>query len=168
MMEIKNIFEFILSTYFLLGFFVAVSMALYFSPQIQDKIIEELEKDGMSGSISYIMHKKYISPLLSKIVGIVLLLHITFLAFMLLITDVNNDLNLLIAIPLLILNLFIQHKIVLYIINAGKRIRAGEKKTFLLQIENAIILAAVPEEMFKICLMAVYVLHIAAILKIIF
>ena len=122
----------------------------------------------MAGSISYIMHKKYISPILSKIVGIVLLLHITFLAFILLITDVKNKLNLLIAIPIIILNLFIQHKIVIYIINAGKRIRAGEKKTFLFAMENAIILGAVPEEMFKIYLTAIYVLYIAAILKIIF
>ena len=168
MLEINNIFEFFLSTYFLLAFFVAVSSLLYISPQIQKKIIEELEKDGMSGSISHIMHKKNISPLLSNIIGAVLLLFITFWAFMLLITDIKNKLNLLIAVPLIVFNLFLQQKLVLYLINAGKRIRAGEKKTFLLQIDSAIILCAVPEDMFKIYLVVMLVLHIVAILKIIF
>jgi len=152
----------------LLIFYLMNVMYLHFSPQIQEKIIEELEKDGMSGSISHIMHKKYISPFLMKLVSVVILLFITFWAFMLLITDIKNELNLVIALPLIILNLFIHHKIVHYIINASKRIRAGEKKTFMMQMENAIILGAVPDEMFRIYLVAMYVLHLAAIVKIIF
>jgi hypothetical protein len=168
MLEINSIFEFFALIHLLLLFFIGDATLLNFTPQVQKKIIEELEKDGMSGSITHIMHKKNISPLMGNLVGIVMLLFIASWAFILLITDIKNELNLLIALPLIVFNLFLQHKLVSYLIIISKKIRLGEKKTMLGQIDLAIQLGSIPEEMFKIYLVVTYVLHLAAILKIIF
>jgi len=57
---------------------------------------------------------------------------------------------------------------VFYLIHTGKKIRSGDKKTWLGDISNAIMLGSVPEKIFKIYIIVVYLLHITAILKIIF
>ncbi len=162
-----NIFEFFISMYMLLFFFIAVSILLNYSETIQKKIVEELEKDGMSGSIEHIWHKKYISPLFTKGVGILMSMFAFIVAFASLIADIEEDLNLLISLPLVVFNMFLQHKLLFYFIKANGKIKKGEKKTMLGGIDIAIMFGSIPEKVFWIFLGISYLWHVTAVLKII-
>jgi hypothetical protein len=162
-----NIIEFLFLTHILLISFIGGSMNCFYSETVKRKIIEELENDGMSGGIEHIQHRLSPTPIFLA-AGIIMLIISFFLALYILGAGTRSILNSMAAIPIIILNTFLQYRIVHYLNGAHRKIRSGERKTMLGTIGTAIMLGSVHEAVFKICLIVIFVLHIATFLKIVF
>ena len=162
-----SLIAFLFYSYIVLIFFIEGSMYYCYSESIKRRIIEELEKDGMGGGIEHIFHRFYPAPVY-VFMGFVMLMFSIFFAIIIIIADFSSKLYFLYTIPIILLNMFLQYKFIHYLVRINKKIKNGERNTLMGFISAGIMFGNIPDKALWIFLVIVFVLHFAAILKIIF